>query len=107
MAAFAFPAFLSLVHIILSMAGVTGLAQFFLAKHSLVTGSAFDSVVFAPQGKSAFLEVIETCPGPAVGGVTFFALGAELALMALAIIVFAMAGITLARGFLVVLVGMT
>ena len=106
MAAFTFPALLALVHIVLPMAGVTGLAQIFLSKHTLVTGSTFDSIVFSAQRESTFPEVIETRPGPAVGGVTFLALCTELAPMSLSVVVFAMTGITLARGFLVVLVAM-
>lgn len=106
MAACAFPALLPLVHIVLQVAGVTGFAQFFLAEHALVTGSTLDSIVFAPQGEPALLKVVEARPGPAVGGVAFFAPRTELAPVSLAIIVFAMTRVTPARCFLVVLVRM-
>lgn len=44
----AFLAFLALVHVIPLVARVTGLAQVFLAKDALVTGSTFNLIVFTP-----------------------------------------------------------
>lgn len=105
--AIALLAFLALVHVILAMTGETGFSEFLLPKHPLVTGRTFDPVMFPSQGKTTYLEVIELCSGPAVRGMALFTLGAEFAMMALAVIILSVTRITLARCFLVVPIGVT
>ena len=104
--AIALLAFLSLVDIILLVAGITGFTQVFPAQNTLVAGGTLDPVMFASQREATLLEMVETGPGPAGCGVTFFTAGTEFSAMPLFVVVLAMAGITLARCFLVVLVGM-
>lgn len=90
MATVALPAFLALVHVILSMAGVTGFTELLLAKDSLVTGCTLDLIVPASQRESTQLEMVEPGSSPAICGVAFIALSTELAMVALAVIILPM-----------------
>lgn len=96
-------ALLSLVYIVLLMAGVTGLAKLLLAQHALVTRGALDLDMCTTQGKVACPVVIEFRLRPAPGGMAAFALVSEFSLMAFAFIIASVAGNTFFWRLLVVL----
>ena len=107
MAAVALLAFLAFMHIVLAVTGVTGFPQVLVSEYALVTRGALDTIVLAPQGKSALLKMIEPGSSPAISRVTFLTLGTEFSFVALPVIVLAMTRVTLARGLLIVLGGVT
>jgi hypothetical protein len=93
-----------LVFVILFMARKTLLAQFFTVWVSGMAILTYSIAVLSPQGVLGIHVVVEGTALPLLGAMACFTLFAKLPFVALLVIILAMAGVAIARRFLVVVV---